>query len=118
VQFPFIPIHIQDIRFITTLQVLDWGGVLEYYIWFSLRSRSLQFYLLLLPIFLYLDSGLIYIPYGLLSCRSLSLIIFLHIWWTNSTPQFYDRLLILITLGKGRGASDIRRLSFLRVSDT
>jgi hypothetical protein len=87
-QFPFIPIHIQDylIQFITTLQVLDWGGVLEYYIWFSLCSRSLQFSLLLLPILLYLDSGLNYIPYGLHSCpsHSLSFIIFLHRW-----PNFY-----------------------------
>src|SRR5882762_8947610 len=53
--------------------------LLEYYIWFSLCSHSLQFYLLLLPIFLYLDSGLNYIPYSLHPCHSLSFIIFLQV---------------------------------------
>ena len=46
---------------------------------FSLRSRSLHFYLLLLPIFLYLVFGLNHIPNGFLSCRSLSFIIFLQV---------------------------------------
>jgi hypothetical protein len=53
--------------------------MLEYYIWFSLRSRSLQYYLLLLPFLLYLGCGLSYILYGLHSCRSLSFIILLQV---------------------------------------
>ena len=67
--FNGIPIYYfctQDylIHFFTTSWVLNWGGVLECYIWFSLCSHLLQYYLLLLPILLYLSCRLSHIPYG------------------------------------------------------
>ena len=79
-QFPFITICIQDylIHFITTLRVLDWGGVLEYYIFIVQSSFPFVTLLITVTDFLYLVFGLCYIPYGLHSCRSLSFVIFLH----------------------------------------
>jgi len=79
-QFPFITICIQDylIHFITTLRVLDWGGVLEYYIFIVQSSFPFVTLLITVTDFLYLVFGLSYIPYGLHSCRSLAFVIFLQ----------------------------------------
>jgi hypothetical protein len=67
---------------------------------FSLRFRLLQFYLLLLPISLYLVFGLSYIPYGLHSCRSHSFIILLQ---RGDTIQISDRRPLLPTTGEFDG---------------
>ena len=62
------------IRYITTLWVLDWCVEMVYIV----QSWFLFIIFTLLPIFLYLLFRLNYIPISLLSCCSLSFIMFLH----------------------------------------